>query len=442
LISLWQGTSQDNGLFYKDLRDKSLLVHELLPDFDASYTFLGNDGPVFFIQTNRDAPRYNIVAIDIRQPDPASWKTLIPESDDPIDSATILAGSFVIRTMHDVASVVKVYDLDGTFKNEVKLPGLGSVRGFSGHPEDTETYFVFNSFLNPNEIYHYDFRKRQSTLFRKPEINFDFTGYETNQIFYESKDGTRVPMFVVHKKDLKLDGTNPTLLYAYGGFNSSTRPRFRISLLPWLEQGGVYASANIRGGGEYGKEWHHAAIKENKQVSYDDFIAAAEHLIGAGYTNPNKLAASGASNGGLMVGAVVNQRPELFGAALPAVGVMDMLRFQLFTIGWAWTSDFGSSEDPEMFPAIYAYSPYHNLKPGVEYPATLVTTADHDDRVVPGHSFKYTARLQACQAGNLPTLIRVQTKSGHGGGKPTDMIIQELADTYGFLHKVLDLDDG
>jgi prolyl oligopeptidase len=249
-------------------------------------------------------------------------------------------------------------------------------------------------------------------------------------------------MFVVHQKDLVLDGSHPTILYAYGGFNSSTRPRFRISLLPWLEQGGVYASANIRGGGEYGQKWHQAAIKENKQVSYDDFIAGAEHLIRAGYTNPNKLAVSGASNGGLMVGAVVNQRPELFGAALPAVGVMDMLRFQLFTIGWAWTSDFGSSDDPDMFPVLYAYSPYHNLKTGVEYPAILVTTADHDDRVVPGHSFKYTARLQASQVGNLPTLIRVQTKSGHGAGKPTAMIIQELADTYGFLHRVLDLEGG
>ena len=442
LITIWQGSSQDNGLFYRDLRDKSLLVHELMADFDASYTFLGNDGPVFFLRTNKDAPRNRIVAVDITQPDPAHWETLIPESDDPIDSATILDGSFVIRSMHDVAGVVKVYDLDGTFKNEVKMPGLGSVSGFSGHPEDTETYFVFNSFLNPSEIYHYDFRTRESTLFRKPDIDFDFSGYETNQIFYEGKDGTTIPMFVVHQKGLKLDGNNATILYAYGGFNSSTKPRFRISLLPWLEQGGVYASANIRGGGEYGKQWHEAAIKHNKQVSYDDYIAAAKHLIAAGYTSPNKLAASGASNGGLMVGAVVNQRPELFGAALPAVGVMDMLRFQLFTIGWAWTSDFGSSDDPEMFPTLYAYSPYHNLKPGVQYPATLVTTADHDDRVVPGHSFKYAARLQACQAGNLPVLIRIQTKSGHGGGKPTAMIIQELADTYGFLHRVLDLDDG
>jgi len=442
ILYIWNGTSQDNGLFYKDLRDKSLVYHELLADFDASYEFVGNDGPVFFIKTSNGAPRKRVVAIDITKPKVDNWKTLIPEGEDPLDSAAILDDSFVIRTMHDVIGVVKVYELDGTFKNEIKMPGLGTVRGFSGHPEDTETYYSFNSFLNPSEIYHYDFRTKKSTLFRKPEINFDFSGYETKQVFYESKDGTQVPMFLVHKKGMELDGSNPTLLYAYGGYNSSTKPRFRISLLPWLEQGGIYASANIRGGGEYGKQWHEAAIKEHKQVSYDDFIAGAEFLIRQGYTNANLLVASGASNGGLMVGAVINQRPELFGAALPAVGVMDMLRFQLFTIGWAWTSDFGSSDDPEMFPVIYAYSPYHNLKPGVDYPATLVTTADHDDRVVPGHSFKYAARLQACQGGNLPVLIRVQTKSGHGAGKPTDMIIQELADKYGFLHKVLGLGDG
>ncbi len=442
VATIWQGSSQDNGIFFKDLTDKSLGLRELLADFDASYIFLGNDGPVFFFKTNLDAPRHRLIAIDIDHPEPANWKTIIPEGDDPIDSATILDNSFVIRTMHDVAGVVKIYDLDGTFKNEIKMPGLGTVSGFSGHPEDTDTYYTFNSFLNPSAIYHYDFRTRKSTLFRKPDINFDFSGYETKQVFYESEDGTKVPMFVVHKKGLTLDGTNPTIIYAYGGFNSSTKPRFRISLLPWLEKGGVYASANIRGGGEYGKAWHEAAIKEHKQVSYDDFIAGAEYLIREGYTSADKLVASGASNGGLMVGAVINQRPELFGAALPDVGVMDMLRFQLFTIGWAWTSDFGSSDDPEMFPVIYAYSPYHNLKAGVKYPATLVTTADHDDRVVPGHSFKYAARLQASQAGNLPTLIRVQTKSGHGGGRPTDMIIQEIADKYAFLTRVLNLEGG
>ncbi len=440
LITVWQGTSPDNRLFYKDLLDKNPVIHELLNEYDAKYTFLGNDGPVFFIRTNKDAPKDRIIAIDITRPEPANWRTIIPEGADPIDRARILDNSFVISTMHDVVSVVKVFDLDGTFKNEIKMPGLGSVGGFSGYPEDTETYFVFDSFLNPRETFHYDFRTRKSTLFRKPDINFDFTGYETDQVFYESKDGTKVPMFIVHRKDLVLDGANPTILYGYGGFNISLKPRFRISLLPWLEQGGVYAAANLRGGGEYGEEWHQAGMLENKQNVFDDFIAAAEHLIREGYTNPNKLAVSGASNGGTLIGAVVNQRPELFGAALPDVGVMDMLRFQHFTIGWAWTSDYGSSEDPEMFPVLNAYSPYHNLETGVEYPAVMVTTADHDDRVVPGHSFKYTAKLQACQAGNLPTLIRVQTKAGHGSGKPTAMLIEELADSYAFLHQVLGLD--
>jgi prolyl oligopeptidase len=442
LITVWQGTSHDNRLYYKDLRDRSLVIHELLNENDAKYTFLGNDGPVFFIRTNKDAPKDRIIAIDITRPEPAHWKTIIPEGADPIDGARILDNSFVINTMHDVVSVVKVYDLDGTYKNEIRMPGLGSVGGFSGHPEDTDTYYVFNSYLNPSEIHHYDFRTRKSTLFRKPDINFDFTGYETEQVFFKSKDGTKVPMFIVHKKGLDLNGTNPTILYGYGGFNISLKPRFRTSLLPWLEQGGVYAVANLRGGGEYGEEWHQSGILENKQNVFDDFIAAAKYLISEGYTNPNKLAVSGASNGGTLVGAVVNQRPELFGAALPGVGVMDMLRFQHFTIGWAWTSDFGSSEDPEMFPVLYAYSPYHNLKPGVKYPAVMITTADHDDRVVPGHSFKYAARLQACQAGNLPTLIRIQTKAGHGGGKPTAMLIEELADSYAFLHKVLGLGGG
>ncbi len=364
---------------------------------------------------------------------------MIPENENPLDGVSVLDGKFVLVYMQDVADVVKIHGLDGTFITDIKLPDLGSVGGFSGHPEDTETYYTFNSYLNPSEIYHYDLPKGKTTLFRAPEIDFDFSAYETQRVFYHSKDGTRVPMFLVHKKGLTLDGTNPTILYGYGGFNISLSPRFRTSTLPWIEMGGVYAVANLRGGSEYGEQWHEGGMLKNKQNVFDDFIAAAEFLIAKGYTSPNKLAAMGGSNGGTLVGAVINQRPELFGAAIPQVGVMDMLRFQLFTIGWAWTSDYGSSEDPDMFPVLMAYSPYHNLTQGTEYPAVMVTTADHDDRVVPGHSFKYTAQLQACQAGNLPTLIRIQTKAGHGAGMPTAMVIQEVADRYAFLHKVLGL---
>ncbi len=442
VISVWQGTSHNSRIFYKDLRDRSLIIRELLVENDADYTFLGNDGPVFFFKTDKEAPRKRIIAVDLRHPEPEHWRELIPESADPMDGASILDHSFVLKYMHDVKHVVKIYALDGTFKKDIALPGLGTIGGFSGHQNDTETYYTFTSYLNPSEIYHYDFRTGKAELFRKPEIHFDFDAYTTEQIFYTSKDGTKVPMFVVHRKDLPLDGNNPTILYGYGGFNVSLKPGFHISLLPWLEQGGVYAVANVRGGGEYGEAWHEGGMLKNKQNGFDDFIAAAEYLIGKRYTNPNRLAVSGGSNGGTLVGAVVNQRPELFGAAIPAVGVMDMLRFQLFTIGWAWTSDYGSSEDKDMFPTLYAYSPYHNLKPGTRYPAIMVTTADHDDRVVPGHSFKYAARLQACQGGDLPVMIRIQTKAGHGAGKPTAMIIQELADRYAFLHKVLQLDGG
>ncbi len=442
IVSVWKGTARENGIFYKDLLDKSLVVRPLLQDFDASYRFLGNDGPVFFLQTNLDAPREKVIAVDLGQPGRENWKTLIPESADPIEGVAILNDQFVVTSMHDVVNQVRIYDLDGTFRHEIPLPGLGSVGGFRGHPGDTETYYVFNSYLNPGEIYHFDFKTRQSTLFRKPEIAFDFGGYRTHQIFFASKDGAQVPMFLVHRKDLALDGSNPTILYGYGGFNISLNPSFSPAILPWLEQGGVYAVANLRGGGEYGEEWHKQGMLAVKQNVFDDFIAAAEYLIAEGYTNPNRLAVYGGSNGGTLVGAVINQRPELFGAAIPAVGVMDMLRFQLFTIGWAWVSDYGSSDDPEMFPVLHAYSPYHNLRPGVEYPAVMVTTADHDDRVVPGHSFKYAARLQACQAGNLPALIRIQTKSGHGAGKPTAMIIEETADRYAFLARALGLEGG
>ena len=439
IIHVWKGTHEENRLFYQDLQDPGAGVVEFLNDFDASYTFVGNEGSVFFIQTNLDAPRGRIIAIDTVHPRRENWRTLIGESEDPLESATILNHSFLLTYLHDVRNVVRIHDLQGGLVNEISLPGPGSVGGFSGRPDDTETYYVFTSFLNPSEVYHYDFRTRQSTLYRSPEIDFDFSSYTTEQVFYRSKDGTRVPMFIVFRRGIALDGNHPTLLTGYGGFNIPYSPYFSTGLLPWLELGGVFAVANLRGGGEYGEEWHQAGMLDLKQNVFDDFVAAAEYLIAEGYTSTPKLAIYGASNGGLLVGAVVNQRPDLFGAAIPAVGVMDMLRFHLFTIGWAWVSDYGSSEDAEQFQTLYTYSPYHNLRSGVAFPAIMVTTADHDDRVVPGHSFKYAARLQACQAGEAPVLIRIETKSGHGGGRPTAMIIQQTADRYAFLAEVLDV---
>ena len=439
IITIWQGTSRNNRVYYRDLRDRSLIVHELLDDFDANYEFLGNDGSTFFIKTNMDTPRGRILAIDLEHPERENWRTLVPEAKDPLLNATILDHNFVLTYMHDVVNVVKIFDFAGEHVTDLNLPGLGSVNGLRGRSDDTETYYSFTSYLNPSEIYHYDIDTHESRLFKAPEVNFDFENYETRQVFFHSKDGTRVPMFLVHKKGLPLDGNNPTILYGYGGFNISLTPGFRTSRLPWLEAGGIWATANLRGGGEYGEQWHQAGMLDRKQNVFDDFIAAAEFLIEEGYTSPEKLAIYGGSNGGLLVGAVVNQRPELFAAAMPAVGVMDMLRFQNWTIGWAWTSDYGSSDNEHMFPVLYGYSPYHNLQPGVDYPAILATTADHDDRVVPAHSFKYMARLQACQAGNLPTLIRIQTKAGHGAGRPTQMIINESADRFAFLHKILQM---
>jgi prolyl oligopeptidase len=439
IVSVWQGTSRHNRLYYLDLEIPGAKMEKLLDDYDASYNFLHNEGPVFYLQTNLEASRERIIAIDINHPARGDWKTLIPESKDPIDGVSVLDNSFIVTYMHDVVNVVRIFGFDGLPKGEIDLPGLGSCGGFSGKSQETESYYSFDSYLSPGTIYHHDFVSGKSAIFREPGIDFDFSGYETHRVFYPSKDGTRIPMFLVHKKGLTLDGSNPTVLYGYGGFNISLSPGFSISILPWIEQGGVYAVANIRGGGEYGEQWHQGGTLKNKQNVFDDFIAAAEYLVAEGYTNSQKLAVYGGSNGGTLVGAVINQRPELFAAAIPAVGVMDMLRFQRFTIGWAWTSDYGSSEDPDMFPVLYGYSPYHNLTEGVEYPAVMVTTADHDDRVVPGHSFKYAARLQACQAGKRPALIRIQTKSGHGAGKPTTMVIEEVADRYAFLHKTLGL---
>ena len=440
IITVWQGTSPKNRLYYKDLTDPNSQVIKLLDDFDAQYQFLDNDGPVFWIKTDLEAPRGRVIAIDTRHPERTSWKTIVPQSADKLEHANIINNTFVLSYLKDAQTDVRIYDLDGKFLHNVDLPGIGTAEGFGGKRKYKETFYAFTSFTIPTTIYRYDLSAAKSAVFRQPKVDFDSSKYETKQVFFTSKDGTRVPMFITAKKGLKLDGQNPALLYAYGGFNISLTPAFSVGNAVWLEMGGVYAQPNLRGGGEYGEEWHEAGTLLRKQNVFDDFIGAAEWLIANKYTSPGKLAIRGGSNGGLLVGACVTQRPDLFGAALPAVGVMDMLRFHKFTIGWAWTSDYGSSDDANQFKALYAYSPLHNLKPGTKYPATFITTADHDDRVVPGHSFKFAATMQADQAGSAPILIRIETKAGHGAGKPISKLIEEAADTWAFAAKNLNMD--
>lgn len=435
IISVWRGTDPKNLIFYKDLRDPQSPVVELIREFEAEYSFVGNDGSRFWLLTDCQAPRRRLVAIDLEQPDRV--QEVIPEAEETLQGVSLINNQFVAFYLKDAHTQIKIFALDGTYLGEIPLPGLGSTSGFGGKRYDTETFYTFTSFTTPPTIYRYDFTSGTSTLFRQPQVDFDPQAYEVQQVFYTSKDGTRIPMFLVHRRGLARTGDHPTLLYGYGGFGISLTPSFSVGLVAWLEMGGVYAQPNLRGGGEYGEEWHQAGTKLNKQKVFDDFIAAAEWLIAHGYTNPAKLAISGGSNGGLLVGACLVQRPELFAAALPAVGVFDMLRFHKFTIGWAWISEYGSPENPEEFKALYAYSPLHNLKPGTAYPATLITTADHDDRVVPAHSFKFAAALQAAQGGSQPVLIRIETKAGHGAGKPTTKLIEEAADRWAFLVQVL-----
>ncbi|HSF17012.1 MAG TPA: prolyl oligopeptidase family serine peptidase [Vicinamibacteria bacterium] len=439
IFNVSHGTDERNRVYTMDLGDPiepklDAEVVRLLDDFDASYEFVGNDGSVLYFRTNLDAPRYRVVAIDTTKPDREHWKELIAESEDLLENVEIINNRFVVLYLRDAASRMAIHEKDGRFAKTVELPTVGSVSSMTGEREDEEMFYAFESFLYPDTIYRYEFQTAETSVFRSPEIAFDGGGFETKQVFYRSKDGTRVPMFLTYKRGLELNGENPTYLYAYGGFNISLTPSFSMSNLVWLEMGGVYAQANLRGGGEYGEKWHQGGTFDNKQNVFDDFIAAAEFLVDQEYTKPEKLAIGGGSNGGLLVGAVLNQRPALFGAALPAVGVMDMLRFQKFTIGWAWVSDYGSSEKRDQFPALLAYSPYHNLRPSAYFPATLVTTADHDDRVVPGHSFKYAARLQEIHGDEpRPMLIRIQTQAGHGAGKPTSMVIEEQADRWAFV---------
>jgi prolyl oligopeptidase len=437
MIAVYQGTDVKNRVYYKDLKAKDAPVVKLLDDFDAAYTFIGNEGTRFWFQTDQQASRGKLIEIDVTKPARANWKVIVPESKETLQGATFVNHKFVLNYLKDAYTQVKVYDTAGKFVNEIALPGIGTADGFGGKANDKETFYAFTGFTTPTTIYRYDFATGKSTVFRQPKVEFNPNDYETKQVFYTSKDGTKVPMFITHKKGLKLDGSNPTYLYGYGGFNISLTPAFSVGNLVWMEMGGVYAQPNLRGGGEYGEDWHQGGMKLKKQNVFDDFIAAAEWLIANKYTSTPKLAIGGGSNGGLLVGAAMTQRPDLFGAALPAVGVMDMLRFQKFTIGWAWVSDYGSAENAEDFKALYAYSPLHNIKPGTSYPPTMVITADHDDRVWPGHSFKFAAALQAAQAGDAPVLIRIETKAGHGAGKPTSKIIEEIADRWAFLEKVL-----
>ena len=425
---------QGNAVFVQDHSKSGSKFTPLIPAIgDDTYNVLESVRGELLVFTDNNAPNGRVVRIDPAKPEPANWKVILPEKPDTIDSIAVAGGKVIATYMKDVASKAYVHNLEGAFENEVELPGLGSVSGFGGNMDDSSLFYTFTSFTYPTSIFRYEVAARKSSLFRAPTIpGLDTNLFETRQVFFTSKDGAKVPMFLVHKKGLSLDGNNPTLMYGYGGFNIATTPGFNSLRIALLEQGFVYASVNMRGGSEYGEAWHDAGTKLKKQNVFDDFIAGAEWLIANKYTNPSKLAAQGGSNGGLLVGAVINQRPDLFRVAIPQVGVMDMLRFHKFTIGWNWIADYGSSDNAEEFTALRAYSPLHNIKPGGTYPATLVTTADHDDRVVPAHSFKYAATLQKLASPENPVLIRIDTKSGHGASNVTKQI-EATADIYAFI---------
>jgi prolyl oligopeptidase len=432
IISAWIGTDSRNRVFYRDLTEPYAMPIDLIDHFEDEYTFVGNSGPVFYFKTGEDAPNKRVIAIDFRKPEKDHWREIIAEREEPLRGVGLIGNHFAASYLKDASTNVSIFTMDGEPVRDVAFPTLGSAGGFGGKQEDTETFYSFSSFTTPPSTYRYDITTGESQLLNRAEVDINPNDFEVKQVFYTSKDGTRVPMFITHKKGITLDGSNPTILYGYGGFNIPLTPGFSVSRVAWMERGGVYAVANLRGGGEYGETWHKAGTKLQKQNVFDDFIGAAEWLIKEGYARSSTLAIQGGSNGGLLVGAVMTQRPDLFGVCLPAVGVMDMLRFHTFTAGRFWTDDFGSSDDPEEFKAIYAYSPYHNLRENVAYPATLVTTADTDDRVVPGHSFKFAAALQRAHSGAAPVMIRIETRAGHGAGKPTSKRIEEIADQYAF----------
>jgi prolyl oligopeptidase len=437
ILYVYHGTDPKNRIYYRSVESSGPFIR-LLDDADARYDFIGNVGSVFYFNTDLDAPRGRVVAIDVNNPARENWHTILTQAEDVIDYIALINDHFVVAYMHDVHHRLKIYDLEGDFVREIALPALGTVGSLSGRQDDTEMFFSFTSFLFPTTIYRYDFENEQLSIFQKPEIDFDSSGYKTTQIFYRSKDGTRIPMFITHKKGLKLDGNNPTLLYGYGGFNINIKPSFSVSVINWLEMGGVYCVANLRGGSEYGETWHQAGMLDKKQNVFDDFIAAAEWLIANKYTNVKKLAIRGGSNGGLLVSACMLQRPDLFSAVVCQVPVTDMLRYHKFTVGRYWVPEYGNAEESaEHFKFLYAYSPLHNVDEVVDYPPIFVTSADTDDRVVPSHAKKFVATLQSKAAGNNPVLLRVETKAGHGGGKPITKVIEEQADIYTFLFRIL-----
>ena len=437
LVHQSEGTENKNRIFLRDLSKAGSAIEPFLDHFDADYNVVGNDGDLFYVSTDKDAPRHKLVAIKRDKPESKDWKTLIAQGKDVLQAVDLIDNRLIVVWMHDANEKVEIFSLEGKKQRDITLPTLGTVGGFSGRRHDKEGFYAFTSFTYPSTVYRFDFTTGKSSVFKRPKVDFKPDDFETKQVFFKSKDGTNIPMFLVSKKGLKLDGQNPALLYGYGGFDISLTPSFGVQTLTWLEMGGIYALANLRGGGEYGSEWHDAGRLKQKQNVFDDFIYAAEWLIQKKYTSTPKLAIRGGSNGGLLVGACMTQRPDLFGACLAHVGVMDMLRFHKFTIGWAWKSDYGSSETKDDFDTLIKYSPLQNLKPGVKYPPTLVFTGDHDDRVVPAHSFKFAAQLQAVQSGPAPALIRIETNAGHGAGKPTAKLIDEAADEWAFAVSAL-----
>jgi prolyl oligopeptidase len=433
LLMIHWGTRTETPVFYQDLRARDGKTREVVKDFIGEFTPLGNQGSTVYFWTTAGAPKGRVIAMDLNKPEMANWKEIVPEGPDAMEQAVWSAGHLFCQYMRDAKSAVVAYTLEGKKVREVGLPGLGSVTWSKGERNENEQFFTFASFVQPNVVYRYDWKAAKLTPLFDSKLPFDPSRFETQQVFYKSKDGTRIPMFLTGRKGWTRDGKNPTLLYGYGGFNVPVLPGFNARNVAWMEQGGVYAVANLRGGSEYGDAWHKAGMLKNKQNVFDDFIAAAEYLIAEKVTQKSKLAIMGGSNGGLLVGACLNQRPDLFGAAIPAVGVMDMLRFHKFTIGKAWASDYGDPDKREDFEVVRKYSPLHNIKPGTEYPPTLVMTADHDDRVVPSHSFKYAAALQHAQEGKAPILIRIATSAGHGAGKPVSKQIDEAVDVLAFL---------
>jgi prolyl oligopeptidase len=440
VITLFDGY-QSNGVNLLDLRQPEARITPLFSAWDALYTFMGSREDRLYFQTTKDAPLRRVIEVDARKPAGSSWHTVVPEDSVALEEATYVGGHIVAKYVKDAHTVARVFKSDGVMVGEVPLPGMGTVEGFFGEAAQTETFFSYTDYLTPPQVYRYDVTANKSELWQKATIAASTDKYVTEQVFYNSHDGTRVPMYITHRRDMARDGSQPFLLYGYGGFNVSLTPSFRASVLAWLEMGGAYAEANLRGGGEYGEAWHQAGTLQNKQHVFDDFIAAAEYLVRERYTRPAKLGIHGRSNGGLLVGAALTQRPDLFGAALPAVGVLDMLRYHTASANARqWSSDYGLSEDPEQFKVLYSYSPVHNVKKGMCYPPTLITTADHDDRVVPWHSYKFAAALQAVQICSNPILIRVETRAGHGAGKPVWMQIEDFADQWAFLAKYLGME--